>query len=326
MSPAQPDKSMYEGLSKKDRQALNRELARIQREEERKRRKRNRILFRTGAVVVVVGVLAGAGFAIYSGVRASFVGPANMLSDGILFTGSGEAVAATTTAALQPGEKPVASELDASTVLRLTEYVDYASDDVATFETTNGAALQGYVTAGYASLELHPVALEGADTYSARAANTIACVANGVPDAALAVHNALVAAQPDLDDDGLSNDELVTLVTDAGLDDEGIANCIRGNEFSDWVTDATARAEASIPNSDVTELTTVPLLVASGTAYTGALDDTEALNTFITEVFTATSETATEDGTAEEGTTEGGTDGTTTPAPTATPTPTTPAG
>lgn len=301
MSPAKHDKSMYEGLSKKDRQALSRELNRIQREEEAKRKRRNRILLRSGIAVGIVVVLAVAGLVVYNSVRASFTGPLNMLSDGIIFTGSGETTAATTTAAIQPGEQPVPSELDTTSVLRLTEYVDYASPDVATFETTNGATLQSYVTAGYASLELHPVALEGPDSYAARAANAFACVANTVPDAALVVHNALVAAQPDLDADGLSNDELVTLIADAGLDDETIAGCIRGNELSDWVTDATARAQASVPNADVTALTTVPLLIVDGTAYTGALDDAEALTTFITDTFAAVTGaeagTATEDGT-----------------------------
>ncbi|WP_368498401.1 DsbA family protein [Herbiconiux sp. A18JL235] len=316
MSPAKSEKDLYDGLSKKDRQALSRELARIKREEERARRRRNRILFVTGSVVVAVAILAGVGFAVYNGIRATFVGPANMLSDGVLFTGDGSSVSATTTDALQPGEEPIASELDTSQVLRLTEYVDYASADVSTFETTNGAALQGYVSAGYASLELHPVALEGPGSYAARAANAFACVANGLPNAALVAHNALVAAQPTLPDGGLSNDELVKLMEDAGITDDGIASCIRGDEFSDWVTGATDRAKASIPNSDVTALSTVPLLVVDGTAYTGALDDTEALNTFITEVFTEKSAAAAGDGTTEDGATDGGT-GTegSTPAP-----------
>jgi len=320
MSPTN-DKSVYDGLTKKDRQALARELARIKREEERKRKKRNRIILRTSLIVVGVAVLAGVGFGVYSAVRATFVGPLNMLSDGILLessstgstTGASDSSTITTvvTPAIQPGDSPVASDLDQSTVLRITEYVDYASPDVATFETTNGAALQSYVQAGYASLELHPVALEGPDSYSARAANTVACVANTIPDAALAVHNSLVAKQADLPDGGLSNDELVTLVTDAGVPAGTVDSCITGNEFSDWVTDATARAQANIPNSDVTTLTTVPLVIMDGKAYTGALDDTDALNTFITEVFEAATG-ATDDG---SGTTDDGT----TPAPEETP-------
>ncbi len=309
MSPAKSEKALYDGLSKKDRQALSRELARIKREEERARRRRNRILFVTGSIVVAVAILAGVGFAVYNGIRATFVGPANMLSDGILFSGDGSTTTATTTAALQPGESPVASELDDSEVLRLTEYVDYSSADVSTFETTNGAALQGYVSAGYASLELHPVALEGPGSYAARAANAFACVANGLPDAALVAHNALVAAQPTLPDGGLSNDELVKLVQDAGITDDSIASCIRGDEFSDWVTGATDRARASIPNSDVTALSTVPLLVVDGTAYTGALDDTDALNTFITEVFTEASGGAASGDGATEGDGTSGTEG-----------------
>ncbi len=325
MSPSN-DKSVYDGLPKKDRQALARELARIQREEERKRKRRNRIILRTSLIVVGVAVLAGIGFGVYSAIRSTFVGPLNMLSDGILFEGTSTGsttetdsttIVATTTAAIQPGGSPVASNLDQSTVLRITEYVDYASPDVTTFETANGAALQSYVQAGYASLELHPVALEGPDSYSARAANAVACVANTIPDAALAVHNSLVAKQPDLPDGGLSNDELVTLVTDAGVPAGTVDSCITGNEFSDWVTDATARAQANIPNSDVTTLTTVPLVIMDGKAYTGALDDTDALNTFITEVFSAATG-ATDDGTGTTDDGTGTTDGTT-PAPEETP-------
>ncbi|TAJ48651.1 MAG: hypothetical protein EPO52_11110 [Herbiconiux sp.] len=327
MSPTN-SKSVYDGLPKKDRQALARELARIKREEERKRKRRNRIILRTSLIVAGVAVLAGAGFGIYSAVRATFVGPLNMLSDGILFEGSNtgststdsSSITTVVTAAIQPGGTPVPSDLDQSTVLRITEYVDYASADVATFETTNGAALQSYVQAGYASLELHPVALEGPDSYSARAANAVACVANTIPDAAIAVHNSLVAKQPDLPEGGLSNDELVTLVTDAGVPAGTVDSCITGNEFSDWVTDATARAQANIPNSDVTTLTTVPLVIMDGKAYTGALDDTDALNTFITEVFSAATG-ATDDGsTSTDGTTDGsGTTDGTTPAPEETP-------
>ncbi|MDO9397244.1 MAG: thioredoxin domain-containing protein [Herbiconiux sp.] len=319
MSPAKSDKSMYEGLPKKDRQALAREVARIQREEEQRRRRRNRIVATVTAVVVGAGILTGVGFAVYNGIRNTFVGPLNMISDGIVFSGDGSTVTATTTAALQPGASPVPTELDESTVLRIAEYVDYASPDVATFETANGAALQGYVTAGYASIELHPVALEGADSYAARAANTVACVANTVPDAVLAIHNSLVAAQATLPEGGLSNDELVTLVKDAGLDDPTVASCITGNEFSDWVGDATARAQAEVPNSDVTALTTVPLVIMDGTAYTGALDDTDALNTFITDVFAASSTPP--EGTDGASGTEAPADGT---APTEAPAPETP--
>jgi protein-disulfide isomerase len=331
MSPAKPDKSMYDGLSKKDRQALSREIARIQREEEARRKKRNRVIRITSLITVGVLALAGTGWAVYSGVRATYVGPLNMLSDGILFTGDAASASAQSetpppptanrTAAIQPDAQPVASELDTSSVLRITEYVDYSSPDVAKFETANGSALQSYVSAGYASIELHPVALEGAgsaDSYATRAANTVACVANTTPDAALAVHNALVAAQSTLPDGGLSNDDLVALVQKAGVTDPAIASCITGNEFDDWVANATARAQANIPNSDVTTLTTVPLVVIDGTAYTGALDDTEALNTFITDVFTKATAAAGAEGTDGSGTDGTGTDST--PAPTPAPT------
>jgi protein-disulfide isomerase len=319
MSPTRSereDKKALDGLPKKDRQALARELARIRREEERKRKHRNKVIIVTSLITAGVLALAGGGWATYNAIRSTYVGPLNMLSDGILFTSSdGQTTTATTTAAIQPGASNVPSTQDMSQLLVVTEYVDYASPDVAKFETTNGPALQQYVTEQAATLEIHPVALDGdgsSNSYSTRAANTMACVANTTPDAALAVHNALVAAQPSLPSGGLSDSDLVALATKAGATDPAIASCINGNDFDDWVQNATNRAKANVPNSDVTTLTKVPMVVVDGQTYTGALDDSSAFTTFIGDAY------------AKATTPAAGTDGSTatpTPDPSAAPTP-----
>ena len=306
------EREALEGLPKKERQALQREFARIRRQEEARRRRRTRIIVRSSLVVVGFALLAVTGLVVYNTIRATFVGPTNMLSDGIVFSGDGTSTTAARTVPIQPGGQPTATSVDTSKVLAVREYVDYASADVATFETTNGADLQSYVTPGYATLEIHPVALDGdASSYSSRAANAMACVANSDPDSALAVHNALVKAQPTLPDGGLSNDDLVTLVQGAGVKDAAVASCIRGADFSDWVKDATDRAKASIPDSDVTTLSTTPLIVVDSTAWTGALDDKDAFTQFIATVFGAATGEGTGDGTSTgtEGTSTG-TDGT----------------
>ncbi|MCS5495825.1 DsbA family protein [Cnuibacter physcomitrellae] len=319
------EREALEGLPKKERQALQREFARLHREEEARRRRRTRVVVRSSLVVVGVAVLAITGVVVYNSIRATFTGPLNMLSDGLLFSGDGSATTAARTAAIPPGGQPTASSTDTSKVLAVREYVDYGSADTATFETTNGASLQSYVTPGYATLEIHPVALDGDgsdSSYSARAANAMACTANYVPDSGLAVHNALIKAQSTLPDGGLSNDDLVTLVQGAGVTDDKVASCIRGNEFDDWVKDATDRARASIPDSDVTSLSTAPLIVVDNTAYTGALDDANAFTEFIAKVFgEATGAdtgsgsgtdggTGTDDGTGTDGTGTGTDDGT----------------
>jgi hypothetical protein len=180
--------------------------------------------------------------------------------------------------------------------MTVTEYLEYGDADSATFDTTNASNLQGWAQAGYVSLEIHPVALSDDDNdgYSTRAANTIACVADTLPDGVAPVHNALIAAQADLDADGLSNDELVALVTETGIEDETINGCIRGASFADWVSEATARAQASVPNSDTSPLTTVPLILVDQVAWTGALDDAEAFAQFIADATGAGDEAETE--------------------------------
>ncbi|MCU1479249.1 MAG: hypothetical protein JWQ19_35 [Subtercola sp.] len=283
-------------LPKKERKALQREFLRIQREDERKRRRRNKIILRTSLITVGVAALAIAALVIVNNVRAGLAGPANMASDGIVFSGSstdGTSATATTTAAtspaLQVGQTPTPTVLDKSSgKLSVVLYVDYASADAASFETTNASNVQGWVGQGYATLEIHPVALSSTDgnDSSTRAANAVACVANTTPDAVLAVHNALIADQKTIAGAGVTDADLVALVTKAGVTDAAVSKCITGNEFDNWVSDSTARAKASLPNSDVPALTKIPLVLIDGTSYTGSLTDATAFETFVSDTFT----------------------------------------
>jgi protein-disulfide isomerase len=286
------DKTLFTGLVKKDRRALARELARLEREEAARRRRHRRIAWRTSLAVVGVAVLSVATVTIVSALQpAPALGPMNMASDGILFSGDGStvaAVAAVTAAAQESDATPVATALDTSDqLLHVVVYTDYGSADSALFETTNGSALLSWVTSGYATLELHPVALDDSvnQNYSTRAANAVACVADASPDTVPAVNTALATAQSTAGASGLSDDDLVSLVQTAGVTDTGVADCIRSGAFDDWVVDATARARASVPNSDVAALDDAPLVVVNGTAYTGALDDASAFEAFVQSVY-----------------------------------------
>jgi hypothetical protein len=303
--PAGPDR-----LPKKDRKALARELARIEREVQARRRRRNRRLRWTGAGTAVVAAGVVAVLAVQASARAGQVGPLNMLSDGVVLTGDGSAVTATTTAALAPGASPSATTVDRSSgVLDLVLYLDYRSPEAAALWAADSAAVEQWVTAGYATLEVHPLALlDGAGVsthataspapsatpgalattattgdYSLRAAGALACVADGAPGSVLAVHDALLAAQPDLDEDGLDDDELLALVQDAGATDDAVADCVTGGDFTDWAQEATDRAADGVP-FDVGTVTTSPVLLVGGQQYTGALDDPDALVAFIEQV------------------------------------------
>ena len=193
------DKTLFTGLVKKDRRALARELARLEREEAARRRRHRRIAWRTSLAVVGVAVLSVGTVTIVSALQpAPALGPMNMASDGILFSGDGSKVTAATAAAQESDATLVATTLDTSDkLLHMVVYADYGSADSALFETTNGSALLSWVTSGYATLELHPVALDDSvnQNYSKRAANAVACVADASPDTVPAVNTALATAQ-----------------------------------------------------------------------------------------------------------------------------------
>jgi hypothetical protein len=314
-------------LPKKDRKALAREMARIEREREVARRRRNKRLGWTGAGVTVVAAGVIAVLVVQSSIRAGQFGPHNMLSDGLVLTSDGTTVTATRTSQLDPGEQPTATVVDRSSgVLDVVIYQDYRSPDAATFWTAASTAIESWLTSGYITLELHPLALldgttvstapsptasatTGTDSslldtmdttgdYSLRAAAAFGCVADTVPDSALAVNDALLAAQPDLTEAGLDDDDLIALVQNAGVTDETVSDCISGGDFTDWAQEATDRAAASVP-FDVGSVTTSPVVLIGGQQYTGDLSDADALTTFIGDVATQLSEEAAAEAEAE---------------------------
>ncbi|SMH34367.1 Protein-disulfide isomerase [Rathayibacter oskolensis] len=289
------------GLTKRERQELAREEARERREEERKRRRRNRILGQSGAAVAVLAVVALVAWNILSQQAVASIGPANMLSDGIVLSGDGSTVSATTTAAIEPGAEPVSTDetaARASGVVTVDLYVDYLCPYCGQFESTNMENLESWLTQGAITLEIHPIAIldssSAGSEYSSRAANAAACVADEDPDSFLAVHKALFAQQPQEGTTGLDDDALRTLVTDAGVTDENVLACITGGEFRPWVEAATERATTQpLANSSLEKLESTPTVVVNGEYYTGAPDDADAFVSFITSTLEAEESTST---------------------------------
>src|SRR5687768_16211323 len=95
---------------KKARREHARELARQEREAEKRRRKRNKLFLQSGIIVAVLAVVAIVAVVIVTSTTSSAVNPKNMASNGILFTGDGTTVSPVTTAALEVGDDPVATD------------------------------------------------------------------------------------------------------------------------------------------------------------------------------------------------------------------------
>lgn len=302
-------------MTKKERKEFQREIARIEREQERKRRKRRKITTILITVVAILAVLALVGWAVLSSLQNANRGPKNMLSDGIVLSGDGQAITAKQTKPIEWGAQPVPTkEGTAENQVSLRLYVDYSDPDAAAFSTANLAQMQQWITAGYATLEVHPVARSG-DGFGLRAANAAACVASFAPDTFLAVHTALLAEQPEATATSPSNEELATIASSAGATLEGVKECITSGAHNGWVADATKRAtSAKLPGSTV-KLESGSLLLVNGKPYTGAIDDPASVIQFITQVI----QPAGEGGATEGEGTEGG--GTETPAPSEAPAP-----
>ncbi|MWV50450.1 thioredoxin domain-containing protein [Rathayibacter sp. VKM Ac-2803] len=293
------------GLTKRERQELAREEARERREVERRRRRRNRILGQSGAALGVLAVVALVAWNVWSQQAVASIGPANMLSDGIVLSGSDSTVTAVTTAPIEAGAEPVATDEDtvrAGGVVTVDLYVDYLCPYCGQFESTNTANLESWLTQGAITLEIHPIAIldssSAGSQYSSRAANAAACVADEDPDRFLAVHKALFAQQPAEGTTGLDDDAIRTLVTDAGVTDEDVLACITSGEFRPWVAAATERATTQpLANSSLEKLVSTPTVLVNGQQYTGAPDDADAFVSFISSTLEAESSGATETGT-----------------------------
>jgi protein-disulfide isomerase len=212
-----------------------------------------------------------------------------MASDGIVLSGDGTTVSAVTTDATPADGSPTPSAAGTAEKPSIVVYLDYMCPFCGQFDTTNAEQLETWVTQGAADLEIHPLGfLDNASLgskYSTRAANALACVANYQPDAALDVNTALFAQQPAENTTGLTDDELVTLVEGAGVDDPAVASCVTGGEFTDWVASATERAlNDPLPNSDLAAVSATPTVLVNGQQYQGSPTDAAAFAQFVDEV------------------------------------------
>jgi protein-disulfide isomerase len=124
-------------------------------------------------------------------------------------------------------------------------YYDYMCPACGAFEALNEEELDRLVGEGVARVELRPVSFldrfsEGTE-YSTRTANAFATVVDGAPDSAWAFHGALYANQPEEGTEGLSDDEIADLATDAGVPADVVSRFTDGT-FEAWVASVTDEA------------------------------------------------------------------------------------
>ena len=251
-----------------------REKARALREEQSKKSKRNKIIIQSSLAVGVIGVIALVTVLIISSLRPPGPGPANMQSDGIKI---GEGLIAERTPALLPDELPVPSEANADGVPAINIFVDYSCPACAQFESIYGELLRTWAESGTATVEYHILSFRDAQTagtrYATRAANSAACVAEFSPDQFFTYNDLLLRSQPlPPTSYELTDDQLLQLVAAAGAGNiDQIEACITDETFSNWVSQATARAMSTGPlpvrNSEIPLVMGTPTVLVDGKQY-----------------------------------------------------------
>ena len=274
-------------IPQKDRREHAREQARQLRTEGKKREHRRRLLWRGGIGLALIAAAAVVALVLTQQTAPSGAGPLNMASDGILLGGDGTSVTAATTPALTPGAQPVATDQTAlGDTVNISIYIDYLCPYCGQFEATNAAQITQWVTKGNATVEIHPMSILDTSSvgtkYSTRAANAAACVANYDPNSFLTVNTALFANQPAENTAGMTDEQLVSVIEGAGVNDPNIAGCITAGTFTSWVTAASGRALGGpVANADIPKITGTPTVIVNGVSYQGSLEDPKAFDAFV---------------------------------------------
>lgn len=269
--------------SKNERRDAARERARQLREQQQRKSKRNRLLLQSGIVLGVLGVLAVVALIIVTGAPKVGPGPANMASDGLVI---GEGFVAQTTGAQSSDDDPVpTTPSDDPSVVDIRIYVDYLCPYCGLFEENYGDTLNGWLTAGEITLEIHPVATLNhfslGSAYPTRAANAFACVANFSPDDAWNFHRAMFVDQPAENTTGRTDEEIIDVLSSVAPSSQSqIEECITEQTYRTWVSAATARAldTAPLPGTESAVFEGTPTVIVNGVQWTSG-----DLLAFITE-------------------------------------------
>jgi len=279
-----------ERLSKNEKRDAAREQARLTREKQKRQERLRRWLIPSGVTVVVLAVVAIVVLVVTTSAPPpqSADGPKNMISDGLLLTGSGGKMVATTTGAVQASSTPTPNDLPSDGVAHIVTYVDFSCPACQAFEATNADTIRQLVEQGTATLEVHPIAIldhNFTTNYSTRSNNVAACVANFAPDSFYDVMKAMYVGQGQEKTAGLTNAQMISIVHSAGLRNGDVDKCINGLTFKSWVASATTRATSGpLPNTSVSNVQGTPTVLVNGQQYTGSLTDGAAFTDFVQQV------------------------------------------
>jgi protein-disulfide isomerase len=231
--------------SKNERRDAAREKAREERLRQQRRERRNKVTLQAAIGIVIVAIVAVVAVIIVNSVRPPGPGPKNMANGGI--TISGAQLAASRTTAPSAAATPTPQATVGGGKVLIQAYEDFGCPACQSFEQTYGTQIKALITSGAAVVQYHPVAILDShftdNSYSSRAANAGAAVANYSPDSYPAFHSLLYqsAVQPKEGGAGLTDERLIALVKQVKASNMAqITKAIKDQQFKAWVSARTA--------------------------------------------------------------------------------------
>lgn len=240
------------------------EQARVLREAQAKRERRNRLLIIGALVAVLALVVVVVTVIIAQGSRSA-------LADVESPAGANES------GGIAVGAAGVGSENEGAPVVQV--YSDFICPYCGLFETTNGVTLEELAASGEATVVYHPVAFldqySNGTQYSTRAAQAVAVVADAAPAQFVAFNRALFENQPAENTDGLSDEEIAAVAVGVGVPQE-VADSFAEGRFTEWVTAASEQATRDLARP------ATPTILIDGEVFAGDWTDPDAFRAAIT--------------------------------------------
>ncbi|MEW1986437.1 DsbA family protein [Pseudarthrobacter oxydans] len=268
--------------SKAERTAEAREKARLIREAQLKKDKRNKMLIGWGIVAAVVAILAVVALVVTTSIRqntpiadqgpvpanANVNGGVTLLANtDVKQTDPATVDVTTLTKPETPPSRVVApgAEAEEGQPVKVIAYIDFICPVCLRFEETYNEALTSLRNEGKITMEYRPLGFldrQSSTNYSSRSANAAACVADTAPDKYGEYVNVLFENQPAEGGAGLSDDKLKSLASDIGAD---INSCVDDKTFRPYVKYSTELAAN-------TGITGTPTVFIDGKQWDGATD------------------------------------------------------
>jgi protein-disulfide isomerase len=268
--------------SKAERTAEAREKARLIREAQQKKDKRNKMLIGWGIVAAVVAILAVVALVVTTSIRqntpiadqgpvpasANVNGGVTLLANTEVKKTEPATVDVTTLTKPETVPSPVVApgaEAEAGQPVKVIAYIDFICPVCKRFEDTYNDALTSLRNEGKITMEYRPLGFldrQSSTNYSSRSANAAACVADKAPEKYAEYVDVLFANQPAEGGAGLSDDKLKSLATDIGAD---INSCVDDKTFRPYVKYSTELAAN-------TGISGTPTVFIDGKQWDGASD------------------------------------------------------